>query len=172
VHFVGAWDTVGTIGLSGALRLPVAFVDRINPWRPRFHHGRPGGIVTAAQALALDEARGPFAPTLWDERSPAVGQRIEQTWFRGCHSDVGGGNPRRGLSDCALDWMAERAESCGLVVDRPRLDLHPNQSDAIEDSRAGLGKLYPREPRLVAKLCEDAGAVVRYDESASKQKEK
>ena len=43
-------------------------------------------------ALAIDERRTPFEPTLWMHK-PKPGQTIEQVWFCGVHSDVGGGYP-------------------------------------------------------------------------------
>jgi hypothetical protein len=42
---------------------------------------------------------------------------VEQRWFAGVHSNVGGGYPDRGLSNVALRWMVDRAGQCGLHLD-------------------------------------------------------
>jgi hypothetical protein len=44
---------------------------------------------------------------------------VEQVWFAGAHSNVGGGYERTGLSGYALDWMAYKAQQTGLVLDLP-----------------------------------------------------
>ena len=57
----------------------------------------------ACQALALDEERESFAPVLWNEAESASPGRIEQVWFAGVHSNVGGGYPKQGMSLVPLD---------------------------------------------------------------------
>jgi hypothetical protein len=48
-------------------------------------------VEFAYQAIAIDEKRRKFRENLWDESGKKVeGQKIEQVWFAGCHSDVGG----------------------------------------------------------------------------------
>ena len=42
---------------------------------------------------------------------------MEQVWFAGVHSNVGGGYPDAGLSNHALLWMLERAQSAGLAIE-------------------------------------------------------
>lgn len=65
-------------------------------------------VENAYQALALDEVRTPFQPTVWE--SPALGAKsqlkeLKQTWFPGVHSSVGGGYPDTSISDITLAWM-------------------------------------------------------------------
>jgi len=67
----------------------------------------------AYQALAVDERRGPFRPAIWRQRPDAVGQTLEQVWFAGVHSNVGGGYPKQGMSIVPLVWMMEEAERAG-----------------------------------------------------------
>jgi hypothetical protein len=72
-------------------------------------------IVDAAyQALAIDEQRAVFEPALWEPQANSYEQVIEQVWFSGVHSDVGGGYAETGLSDIALTWMVHRAANNGL----------------------------------------------------------
>jgi hypothetical protein len=130
VRFLGVWDTVGALGipLSG-LRL----VNLINR-RWQFHNTKLSPTVDAAfQALAIDERRGPFRPTLWTEDNCVDGQRREQVWFAGSHSDVGGGCPDPALAEIPLLWMADRARGCGLAFE-PDAFARADSGDA-EDLR-------------------------------------
>ena len=109
------WDTVGSLGVptSG----PAGMISRR---RHAFHDVKLSSHVrNGFHALAVDERRKPFAPSLWEipEDDPALQSgdwRIEQRWFAGVHSNVGGGYPDRGLSHLALRWMIEKAHECGL----------------------------------------------------------
>ncbi|HEX3285508.1 MAG TPA: DUF2235 domain-containing protein [Mycobacterium sp.] len=113
IHFVGVWDTVGALGipLDGP---PLA---RLINRRWEFHDTKLSGAVDAAyQALAIDEKRPPFRPTLWEpQENPPEGQHVEQVWFAGVHCDVGGGYPEHETSDIPLLWMVNRARSSGLT---------------------------------------------------------
>jgi hypothetical protein len=64
-----------------------------------------------------DEHRKPFQPSVWDRSANSNGQVLEQVWFTGVHSNVGGSYPRAGLSDITLLWMIAKAEACGLAID-------------------------------------------------------
>jgi len=75
-------------------------------------------VDNAFQALAIDEHRKPFQPAVWQQSPKASGQVLEQVWFAGVHSNVGGSYPDTGLSDISLLWMVGNAERCGLVIDR------------------------------------------------------
>ena len=103
-------------------------------------------IHFAFHALAVDELRKPFEPTLWDT-APAPGQTVQQAWFAGVHSDVGGGYPETGLSDHALLWMIESAKTAGLEFDdavMKELGTHENHKQMPEhDSRKGVYNLQP-----------------------------
>lgn len=115
--FIGVWDTVGSLGVP----VPIPVLGR---FRFRFHDVRLGRRVAYGyQALAIDERRRPFSPTLWEEEIPdqetdrPPRENFEQAWFAGCHSDVGGGHKQSGLSDTAMLWIIEKAEASGLVFD-------------------------------------------------------
>ena len=96
IKFLGVFDTVGALGVPGAVRR-----------RHQFHDVRLGpAVTTARQALAIDEPRMKFEPCLWEQPVPAWDpRRIKQVWFEGCHSDVGGGyrSAEAGLSNTA--WL-------------------------------------------------------------------
>ena len=129
IRFIGVWDTVGALGipLSG-LRWANTFNRR---WQ--FHDTTLSTSVDAAfQALAIDEKRRPFAPTLWRRQPEAGGQELQQVWFAGVHCDVGGGYVETGLSDIALLWMADKAGGYGLTL---RPDAFPENAAHGEEGR-------------------------------------
>jgi len=129
IHFIGVWDTVGALGV------PVTPLRFWNKKHFEFHDVELSGRVNHAyQALAIDEKRKPFLPSVWKKQatSPAS-QVLEQAWFPGVHSNIGGGYRNTGLSDSALNWMAARAKKAGLSLTLnppPR----PNPDDTMNDS--------------------------------------
>jgi uncharacterized protein (DUF2235 family) len=109
VRFVGVWDTVGALGIPG---VPKALCGRL--WA--FHDTQLSSWVDFAyQALAIDERRRPFRPTLW-WRDEQDANQLEQRWFVGAHSDVGGGYEECELSEITLRWMADKAADHGLAL--------------------------------------------------------
>lgn len=111
VVMVGVWDTVGTLGVPGAL------FGRQDAKRYGFlNTGLHRDVEAGYHALSLDEKRHQYPPTLWDE-APVNGQIIEQVWFAGAHCDVGGGLPATSLSDITLAWMLSHAEKHGVELD-------------------------------------------------------
>ncbi len=115
IKCVGVWDTVGNLGI------PLVKKSLIKELLG-FHDTELSPLVDVGlHALAIDEPRGPFEPTLWTTKQGAAlpaGQIIEQVWFPGSHANVGGGFRDCGLSDIALLWMAERiTQTTGLAID-------------------------------------------------------
>jgi uncharacterized protein (DUF2235 family) len=115
IRFIGVFDTVGSLGIPGS-------VGRLFARKYQFHDTNLSGYVDFARhAVAIDENRPEFQPTLWTGVPvPIAGSTtsIEQRWFVGAHSDVGGGGPRSRarapLSALAREWMADEAENAGL----------------------------------------------------------
>jgi uncharacterized protein (DUF2235 family) len=116
IQMVGVWDTVGSLGIPaifGGIEKQYQFLDT----------GLHPDVKNAFQCLAADEHRAQFPATLWTG-VPAPGQTIEQIWFSGCHSDVGGGVPLAGgvdaatrLCDITMGLMMARAQAQGLTMD-------------------------------------------------------
>jgi uncharacterized protein (DUF2235 family) len=101
---VGVWDTVGSLGLPvQPLLQKIGFPTAIRKYR-FFDTGIDSHIKNAFQALALDEHRSPFSPTLW-ENSDGSNTNLKQVWFSGVHSDIGGGYDDTAASDISLAWM-------------------------------------------------------------------
>ena len=79
-------------------------------------------VRAARHAVAIDERRRTFPPTLWDNLDGAERRRraeapYAQRWFPGDHGSVGGGGTVTALSDDALVWVAEGAAAAGLALD-------------------------------------------------------
>jgi uncharacterized protein (DUF2235 family) len=147
IHFIGVWDTVGALGIPLSPTRWVNFINR----RWQFHDTDLSTTVDAAfQALAIDEKRAPFKPAVWAQQADAVHQQVEQVWFTGVHSDVGGGYPERALAEITLRWMADRARSCGLTFDDGRFGTDAlNPMGKLHESRTMLYKLLPPFVRAI-----------------------
>ncbi|NDV87435.1 DUF2235 domain-containing protein [Aurantimonas aggregata] len=161
ITFVGVWDTVGALGI------PRSIVGLQLDSSHEFHDTTPSKIVANAfHALAIDEYRDEYVPTLWTGKVPK-GATVEQCWFAGAHSDVGGGYADRTLADIPLVWMARKAEQCGLALqwqdeDRPAEPLLPD--DATLDPRAPQHESrfnFSRKDRLTPTIRQIQGAAFK-----------
>lgn len=154
VRFIGVWDTVGALGI------PVRGL-RMLKKKYEFHDTELSGIVQeGCHALAIDEHRAPFTPAIWEDRRKG-GQKVEQVWFCGTHSDVGGGYARKHdpqgalapqLADLSLDWMLGKALAAGLHFDPEVLNANPLALDPlaeIHNSKTGLYRLVPGYDRPI-----------------------
>ena len=115
VRYLGVWDTVLALGsrfkATGASTSVATktFHAGITPAREVLH---------ARQALAIDEARYDFRPEVWRSTNPEnPAQRLEQQWFAGVHSNIGGGYLHDGLANIAFDWILDGAHDDGLETD-------------------------------------------------------
>lgn len=117
IWFQGVWDTVGSLGV------PIPGLPKVS------HHAFDFLEVDlrindthAFHALAIDEHRGAFKPTLWvkaaspGEQGPPERDiaHVEQRWFVGAHANVGGGYPNDILAQPPLKWLMEKATAHGL----------------------------------------------------------
>ncbi|WP_299649665.1 DUF2235 domain-containing protein [uncultured Jannaschia sp.] len=117
IDYLGVWDTVGALGVPGLLT-PGTVTHR----RYAFHNTALGPMVRSARhAVAIDERRKPFRPTLWDNlealNADREGRPYRQEYFPGDHGAIGGGGPITHQSAVALDWIMAGAEAAGLGFD-------------------------------------------------------
>lgn len=160
IRFLGAFDAVDALGL------PLPWLRGVTRPHVGFHSARlPPNIEVARHALALDEVRGAFEPTLW---IPPLhpGQSVEQVWFHGSHPDVCGGFGKRAISDYTLLWMMAEAEKAGLVFDPALRDagLDPRPDAPPSRPFGGLHRLVPQRPRRPGQVWPETE---RLDESAA-----
>lgn len=108
IHFLGVWDTVGALGVP-VIGLRTLLAAR----RWEFHDTRLSSHVQVArQALAIDERRAAFLPAPWC--ADDADNDVQQRWFAGCHSDIGG---RHGW--LGFEWMVGELRKFGLDVEEP-----------------------------------------------------
>jgi len=100
IRFLGVWDVVAAFGLANLGNTVLNIGHHLSLPRESLQY--------CFHALALDERRPSFLPT----RLPGA----YEVWFRGVHSDVGGGNGNRGLNDVALKWMFLKAKAASLPI--------------------------------------------------------
>ncbi|MFO7895603.1 MAG: DUF2235 domain-containing protein [Candidatus Cloacimonadales bacterium] len=129
VHFIGVWDTVGALGIPFSL---LGLLDS----KDEFYDTKMGSNVEITRhALAIDEKRQDFEPTIWQTRP---GVDLKQVWFAGVHADIGGSYPpdkQTGFraADLPLKWMLEEAAAAGLQIE-------PHLTNSL--AKAGLGQLH------------------------------
>jgi uncharacterized protein (DUF2235 family) len=106
IRFLGLWDCVPSFG--------AASID----WNIGWDLELPDNVRKCYHALALDERRHTFDLHRLSAQVAASQDegRLFEVWFRGVHSDVGGGNNNPGLSSITLNWMLRKAISCGLPI--------------------------------------------------------
>ncbi|WP_439923558.1 DUF2235 domain-containing protein [Nitrobacter sp. JJSN] len=133
IKVVGVWDTVGSIGIPAG--------DFTGISSKQFDYLQTGlrlPIQNGYHALAIDEHRAKFAPTIWDVHRSTAKPRslssVEQRWFVGAHANVGGGYETDLLAQPPLRWLMKKAESQGLTF-RSEVDLDGDDVTAqIKDS--------------------------------------
>lgn len=141
IAYVGVWETVGSLGMPAPIVGPIA-----NLWNKKysFHDTSLTSLVKAARhAVALDERRVFYKPSLWDNLEASrdsnglnKGDRsakrpYQQLWFVGTHAIVGGSTQKaRALSGESLAWIAEGARAEGLEITQEGL------LDAVPDPLA------------------------------------
>ena len=138
IQCVAVWDTVGALGI------PVRGFAGFNEEKYGFLDTTLSSAVKFAfHALSVDERRGPFKPTLWVSQ-PVAGQTVQQAWFAGVHSDIGGGYPEHGLSDLTLNWIMDCLRTAGAETDPAvvaALGTKPDPMQAIHNSLKGIFRL-------------------------------
>ncbi len=107
IRFLGLWDTVPSFGAPSI------------PLNIGWDLDLPEKVRRCCHAMSLDERRHTFKLRRLEARIDNISGEspLEEIWFRGVHSDVGGGNRNPGLSSWALDWMFAKAKDAGLTID-------------------------------------------------------
>ncbi len=146
IKFVGVWDTVGALGI------PLRWFGRENR-KYQFHDVQLSSqIKYAYHALAIDEKREIFQPSLWELSDKVINdksiQTCEQVWFPGVHSNVGGGYADSGLSDTTLQWMIGKALDTGLEFDKDYVQkIKINSGGELRNSATGIYAMLKKKLR-------------------------
>jgi uncharacterized protein (DUF2235 family) len=139
IKLVAVWDTVGSLGMRFG---HIAGISRSTfGW---LHTGLRRPIENAFHAMAVDEHRFDFSPTLWTVHKskdpnakmpdPRSLTSVEQRWFVGAHANVGGGYQSDLLAQIPLKWIMKKAFSHNLAF-KNSVDLDDGASVAdIKDS--------------------------------------
>ena len=148
IECVGVWDTVGALGIPGHIGGLFQRFFNFQDTELGVH------VKNAFHALAIDEHRKLYEPTLWHKTAGAPqDQKIEQVWFAGAHADVGGGYPEHGLADVTLAWMVGRVSEL-LEIDLDYVKSRQDRRrawalDQVHNSAAGILGWLGREHRPV-----------------------
>jgi len=112
VQYLGVWDTV--MALGSRFKATAGSTTEVS--KSFYLDKQPARCVKhARQAIAVDEMRYDFRPEIWS--AAREDQSLEQRWFAGVHSNVGGGYADDGLANIAFRWILGGAEAQGLIVD-------------------------------------------------------
>ena len=122
LRFLGLWDLVASFGVPG------------NNVNLGYQLTVPQMVEHCYHAMALDERRYTFGLTrvkyAEDKKRPDGAKRAYEVWFRGGHSDVGGGNQNPERSNIALRWIMLKAIRHGVLLDRTKVPpALPDNSD-------------------------------------------
>ncbi|KRT55641.1 phospholipase effector Tle1 domain-containing protein [endosymbiont of Ridgeia piscesae] len=177
IRFMGLWETVASFGIPG---------NRINLG---YDLTLPYIVQHCCHAIALDERRQlfPLTRVVQDAYSDRELRDIREAWFRGYHSDVGGGNNNEGLSNIPLYWMYQHAQRHKLPLDdvqikkasggsnswaeckTPGMDRMANKkrtiyaTDLVHNSvmrRTKAGRFAANNPPVGLCVVDDAGEIV------------
>ena len=154
IKFIGVWDTVGALGAPGIVG------QLFNKDKYQYHDvGLNPAIQNAFQALAIDEQRSPFVPNVWSRPDSWTGQ-LEQAWFAGVHSNIGGGYAPDGLANEALHWIVEKAKMFGLEFDDSYLTyFRPCFNSVLNDSMTAMYKLMGKNVRKLGQNIGDGEVI-------------
>lgn len=159
ISYLGVWDTVGALGI------PESLFGRLARWlngAHAFHDTTLSHLVESARhAVALDERRAPFTPSLWDNLVAQGGtpglnrgddsptRPYQQIWFVGDHGSVGGTGETRALSAFTLSWIWQGAAAQGLrLKDHERVPKVTPDASAATREIDDIGAFYRVFPRL------------------------
>jgi uncharacterized protein (DUF2235 family) len=128
IHFVGSWDTVSSVGW---IATPLRLLDLAQ--NPTIQRARHAVSIDERRCFYLDNLWGPPVevdiPIVLQGKPEAAAipeiQDIQQVWFSGVHSDVGGSYPqlKSGLANITLEWMIGEARKAGAIFDPERVRM-------------------------------------------------
>jgi len=130
IKAIGVWDTVGSLGIPTMKLFGIPLHTDTVVELSFINTEVAANIEYAYQALALDEKRTPFEPTIWESPDPAKStlKLMKQTWFPGVHTNIGGGYTDTSIADITLAWMITQL-SRHLTFDTSYITLQREQNE-------------------------------------------
>ncbi|MCF6445093.1 DUF2235 domain-containing protein [Nereida sp. MMG025] len=177
IDYLGVWDTVGALGLPSHY----GAISNLFNNKYGFHDMELSSMIASARhAVAIDERRKAYPPSLWDNldlmndevsfEGAADNRPYQQIWFPGVHGAVGGGGPEKRLSNITLEWVADGAIAQGLAfMEGVLADLvaHQDPMAPLDNAKVGfLTRLMrrsskDREMEIIANRRDDEGNELR-----------
>ncbi|POS80138.1 hypothetical protein DHEL01_v201474 [Diaporthe helianthi] len=118
IKAVAVFDTVGSLGVPSIAWMKKLGFDHKTSELRFYDTKLSDRIENAFHALAMDEPRPPFSPSIWERPASNKGlTNLKQVWFPGNHGNVGGGWPDQGIANMTLAWMMDQLVSIGVEFD-------------------------------------------------------
>ena len=138
VKLIGVWDTVGSLGIPNRFQNFFAGFT-FNVHETLGNTEICSNVEYAYHAMAIDEHRVDFKVTPWTYSKtstdlPSHLKDVQQLWFVGAHSNVGGGYKNNHLSDISCEWMQENAAVAGLEFSKQFIVNQKSLSSEVIDS--------------------------------------
>ena len=176
INAIGVWDTVAALGLPHKIVWPISLIFKslnfifdktLFPYR-FYNYELTPNVERAYQAIAINDERKSFWPKVWKENTEAAQQvnTIDQVWFAGMHSNVGGGYERAGLAYICLHWMMTKVSELKFKDDvKEEVFADADASGRMYNSRNGHAVFFRYDPRNVTEMCKEAGLEAKVHES-------
>lgn len=155
ITFMGLWDTVEALGISDfkeEFKTPnIKYVDQLC------------NIKKAAHALSLNDNRATvFTPILLTHEGLTkncnevnIPEIVDEVWFFGAHSDVGGGYMDTNMSGISLNWMLNKLKPYNLVQESA--EVYSRVLDISHNPKKGfVGTFYPKRHRNLKLYAQDS----------------
>lgn len=155
IKVVGVFDTVGSLGYPEN-----RFVD-VSKWnKPYAFHNTDlhPEIENAFHALALDERRKPFGPTMWNMPESNDRTTLIQCWFPGVHVNIGGGSEdglkreSKGdletMANTTFAWMVDRCRPFLRFEDKVLAQIMSQYFKSLERLAVRLEEAQKKDPKL------------------------
>lgn len=144
IDFLGLWDTVQALG--------VVSLDDTNVGEPnKLYADQLCNISRIAHAVSLDDFRfEEFTPLLFrqshfvqeqcvsNKKTYNIVPEINEVWFSGAHSDVGGGYDDTTLDGISLNWMIGQMINADIESFEHRTEVYANHLDATHNANTGV----------------------------------
>lgn len=117
IKAVAVFDTVGSLGVPSVPWMKKVGIDHSTSELRFYNTNLSNRVEHAFHALAMDEPRPPFSPSVWERC--ADNQRstdLRQVWFPGNHGNIGGGWPDQGIANMSMacKWRSYSRRKCAF----------------------------------------------------------